>query len=90
MAFTFNLGGDDIDPEDESMEAHYSSEDVLTSEPNSPVPPTRCYYIGETDSEPESTRSLVGTSETVLRIKLVVALSSNDCFPRASCVRSMS
>lgn len=71
MAFAFNLGGDDIDLEDESLEAQRGSQDRLSYKLSTSAHPIRHYCIGDTDLQSESTRSFVSNGSFLLFSRLL-------------------
>lgn len=64
MAFAFNIGGDDIDWEDENTDKRNAHQIVPTSELEGSTLPIRNYFIGNDLSEDSSINAFVSAKNS--------------------------
>jgi hypothetical protein len=61
MAFSFNLGGDDIDMDENDSQASTKDQEKSLLTQASSTRPVKSYFIGEIYPKDDSTRSFVST-----------------------------
>ena len=80
MAFSFSLGGDDIDIDEDDSPASTKDQEKISSMQADSTRPVKSYHIGESYPEDDSTRSFVSTQMTPKEASQYTACLIHDSY----------